>query len=79
MVHGVSVTSDGGHAVLGVQDLGLHSISLSFLNEESTTDPDGLCSLGELASGFRIIQGEALGLSTEEWLNLWSAFRLSHP
>jgi tetratricopeptide (TPR) repeat protein len=41
--------------------------------------PEDLCTLGEVASGFRVDRASLAGLTTAEWLVRWRELRRRHP
>src|SRR5262249_7324721 len=75
----VSAAAGGKRAVASVGWDGLLSIDLADLSAPESLDAEHLCTLAELASGERIYEGDLAGLTSEEWLARWQAFRRRHP
>jgi len=73
---GLALAPDGRRGIMNVENNGIYAVDLSDL-----VDPDPIPSgewlrLGELASDQRILDGDLVGLTTEEWLARW---RVAHP
>jgi WD40 repeat protein len=75
----VVVTPDSRRAVVGTVGASPMSVALSDLQGAIPLEPDDLCTLGELASGQRVVESDAAGLTTDEWLERWQQFRRRHP
>jgi eukaryotic-like serine/threonine-protein kinase len=75
----VGVASGGKRAVASLGYTGFLSIDLADLSASESVDEDDLCALAELASGQRMQEGDLAGLTSEEWLARWQAFRRWHP
>jgi WD40 repeat protein/serine/threonine protein kinase len=75
----VCVAAGGKRAVASARWDGLLSIDLADLSAQEGLDADDLCTLAELASGQRILEGDLAGLTAEEWVARWHAFRKRHP
>jgi WD40 repeat protein/serine/threonine protein kinase len=77
--NGLAISPDGAGALTSVMGEGLWWIDLSPLSAPDDLDADDLCTLAELTSGQRIHEGDLAGLSSDEWLDRWRAFRERHP
>jgi eukaryotic-like serine/threonine-protein kinase len=75
---GVRVTPDGHRAVASAHGL-LYRFDLADLTAPGEMNAEDLCLLGEVASGYRLHDGNLAGLTTEEWLERWRTFRRRHP
>jgi WD40 repeat protein/Flp pilus assembly protein TadD len=75
----VVVTPDSRRAIVGTVGVSPLSVALGDLRDAIPLEPDDLCTLGELASGQRVVESDAAGLTTDEWLQRWHHFRQRHP
>jgi WD40 repeat protein len=75
----VDVAACGKRSVASLGQNGFLSIDLADLSGPEILDEDDLCALAELASGQRMQEGDLAGLTSEEWLARWQAFRKRHP
>jgi eukaryotic-like serine/threonine-protein kinase len=78
-VRSIALSPDGTRAVASVEGLGVHALSLTDLSAPAELGPDDLCTLAELAAGYRLYEGDLAGVAADEWLSLWRAFRPHHP
>jgi WD40 repeat protein len=75
----VVVTPDSRRAVVGTVGVSPLSVALGDLRDEVPLGPDDLCTLGELASGHRVVESDMAGMTTDEWLERWHQFGRRHP
>jgi len=74
-VHGAVVTPDGSAALVSVRGRPLFALDLRDLYAPD----DGPGALAELAAGQRVHDGDLAGLTSDEWLARWMAFRQERP
>jgi eukaryotic-like serine/threonine-protein kinase len=72
---GVDVTPDGAAVVVGWAFSGMASFPLRWMLPPSRMAADAWATVGELASGRRIHQGETVGLNSQEWLDRWAKLK----
>jgi serine/threonine protein kinase/WD40 repeat protein/regulator of sirC expression with transglutaminase-like and TPR domain len=73
------VTPDGRYAVLAGWARQLVAWSLDDLAPGNDVHVNDLCLLGEVLSGHRLLEGSAVGLTSQEWLDRWRAWRGKRP
>jgi hypothetical protein len=74
----LAISPDGAAALTSIFGGGLAWIDLSLLSPSDSLDLNDLCTLAELTAGQRIHDGDLAGLSSDEWLHRWRAFRQRH-
>jgi WD40 repeat protein len=76
---GLAVSPDGSQALTSILHGGLYWIDLRPLSASDDLSLEDQRTLAELAAGQRIHDGDLAGLTSEEWLARWRAFRQRCP
>jgi len=80
MAHSIVVSPDGARALASTDNKTfLQWLDLADLSAPDEQDVDDLCTLAELTAGQRVYEAGLAGLTSDEWLSRWRAFRKRHP
>src|SRR4051794_5389386 len=75
-VGSLAVSADGRHGLATLNEGGLFAMDLTDLVAPDPRPTDELVRLAELASGLRVLDGDLVGLTADDWL---ARYRLAPP
>jgi len=80
MAHSIVVSPDGARALASTDNKTfLQWLDLADLSAPDEMDVDDLCTFADLTAGQRVYEAGLAGLTSDEWLSRWRAFRKRHP
>jgi hypothetical protein len=79
MAQSIVVSPDGARALASTHNKTfLQWLDLANLSASDEMDVDDLCTFADLTAGQRVYEGGFAGLTSDEWLSRWRAFRKRH-